>query len=283
MSAVKLASEHTIRIMLGHGAEPKLSDCEGWTALHWVGFTGSFPAAKILLRAGAEIDAPNTERTTPLLLAAKHINTDVAQALLEHGADTECADHEGRTPLLLAAKNRANTPVQILLNTGTEPHHRDTSGTSVDVINESGSTPLFSAVLGCDTRITALLLRFGADLQHPQYTTTPLMLAIERNSELALHDLLEADADPHHPAPVRPTFHALAHQRLKLLKHRFAHGADLEARNEQHETLLNAAGNRHAPYIEKLIAIAADRHARDDEDRDVVAYLWAHQNATPLP
>ena len=128
MSAVTLASEHTIRIMLGHGAEPKLSDREGWTALHWVGFTGSFPAAKILLRADVEIDARNTERATPLLLAAKHINTDVAQALLEHGADTESADHEGRTPLLLAAKNRANTLVQILLSAGADSHHHDTSG-----------------------------------------------------------------------------------------------------------------------------------------------------------
>ena len=72
-----------MRILLRHGADVRLRNADGWTALH------------VAVRANC----------------AEHMH-----ALLDHGADVwRTASHNGRTPLHTAALDRCDQAVDILL------------------------------------------------------------------------------------------------------------------------------------------------------------------------
>src|SRR5688572_14927452 len=59
----------------------------GWTALHHAAFEGHERMAGMLLGAGAQIDAADSDGVTPLMLAANMGKKDCARLLLERGAD----------------------------------------------------------------------------------------------------------------------------------------------------------------------------------------------------
>ena len=77
-------------LVLRFGADPKLVDAEGKTALHYAAAAGNLAVVQFLVRMGAEVDATNPSRgsrSTPLAMALAAGRTRVADYLLEHGAD----------------------------------------------------------------------------------------------------------------------------------------------------------------------------------------------------
>lgn len=58
-----------------------------WSALHYAAASGSLKAVKILLDAGADINAKSANGTTPLMMAARENKEEVARFLLSKGAD----------------------------------------------------------------------------------------------------------------------------------------------------------------------------------------------------
>jgi ankyrin repeat protein len=60
----------------------------GSTALHHAAWRGHADVVKLLLQAGADVNAKTRSNSeTPLHLAAMHGHTDVIQLLLQAGAD----------------------------------------------------------------------------------------------------------------------------------------------------------------------------------------------------
>lgn len=58
-----------------------------WSALHYAAASGSLKAVKMLLEAGADINAKSGNGTTPLMMAARENKEEVARFLLAKGAD----------------------------------------------------------------------------------------------------------------------------------------------------------------------------------------------------
>jgi len=59
---------------------------------------------KLLLKAGANVNFSDFDKSTPLHEAVKFCNRDIAKELVKHGADIYAADNDGRTPLSIALK-----------------------------------------------------------------------------------------------------------------------------------------------------------------------------------
>ncbi len=80
---------------------------DGYTALHFAAFFGKAEAARILLEAGAEVNAvaDNEMRVQPLHSAAASRHLEVCRLLLAAGADVNARQVGGFAPLHAAARN----------------------------------------------------------------------------------------------------------------------------------------------------------------------------------
>ena len=54
--------------------------------------TGAWPAAKILVEEGAEVNARNSEMETPLIWAIRNQDISTVEMLIKHGADVQAMD-----------------------------------------------------------------------------------------------------------------------------------------------------------------------------------------------
>lgn len=80
------------------------TDEDGETLLHVACSGGSLDMVKLLIAAGANIEAQTAAGTTPLLSACFCNNFDIVQYLVEQGASIHVCDARGRTPYDVAHK-----------------------------------------------------------------------------------------------------------------------------------------------------------------------------------
>ena len=82
------ADTRIAELLLNHGADVRIADSHGMTALHWASFKAKQPQlVELLIRSGADPDAVAHEGLTPLHYAAI-LGFDLnAKALLNAGAD----------------------------------------------------------------------------------------------------------------------------------------------------------------------------------------------------
>jgi ankyrin repeat protein len=176
----------------------------GLTPLLFAARQGCVDCARVLLKAGADINATNPNGFSAILLAIINSHYDVAAFLLEQGADANIADEVGRTPLYAAVDMHtlpdSNLPwpselnnqltsldlIQALLAHGANVNaqlkkqqpYRSKVDRGADTMLGTGATPLLRAAKAGDTEVVKVLLAKGAD---PKLTTkfgmTPIMAA----------------------------------------------------------------------------------------------------------
>ena len=106
--AVHSGDENAVRDALDRGADVNVARKEnGDTALHVVAYYGNVGIARILLAAGAGVDAKNNVGDTPLhVTAGAGLNwygqQDVARLILETDVDIDATNRLGVTPLFQA-------------------------------------------------------------------------------------------------------------------------------------------------------------------------------------
>jgi ankyrin repeat protein len=122
---------------------------DGFTALHFACFFAQPEAARLLIEAGAAVDAvaANPTRVMPLHSAASARNLEAARFLLEHGAPVNARQQAGWVPIHAAAQNGDRPMVELLLK-----HHADPKLT-----NDDGKTAAMVAREKSHEQIAALL------------------------------------------------------------------------------------------------------------------------------
>ena len=117
MAAIDL---DVVRLLIEKGADANAEDKYKRTPLHLAAMSGHLEVVRLLTGKGADATAEDTNKRTPLLLAAKNGHLDVVGLLIEKGADVAAKDKHRRTPLLLAAENSHLEVVRLLIEEGAD-------------------------------------------------------------------------------------------------------------------------------------------------------------------
>jgi ankyrin repeat protein len=193
-------------------SEPRVKEMQmgGFTALLYAVRENCLDCVKRLLDAGADINKPDPDNISPLVLALLNMRFDIAKFLVEQGADVNQWDHWGRTPLYMAADTNI-VPVsqrgdpkpvmetvsglevaRMLLERGANPDYalklaplpREIAydrANDYPVMN-AGSTPLQRAAYGADVDMMHLLLEHGADYRLGNFMGVTPLIALTTNS-----------------------------------------------------------------------------------------------------
>ena len=104
------------------------------TALVYSAKKGHIDCLRVLLDAGADVNAKNEDGNTSLIYSAKKGHTDCLSALLDAGADVNAKDKNGVTSLMYSARNGHSDCLRALLDAEADVNAKDNFGkTSLDV------------------------------------------------------------------------------------------------------------------------------------------------------
>ena len=175
-------------------------------------------ACKMLLEAGADVNAQNRQGQTALMMAGRHGCTAAVEMLLDAGADPSLEDHDGKTALdhlhddtperigelLQQAAAGAQGPsahkaLMDAISAGDPAAVQAALGRGADPNAQKGSPPLLAAVGSGNAEVVRLLVQAGADvnpIQREDAYVEPALVATARAGDVEiLRVLLEAGTD----------------------------------------------------------------------------------------
>jgi ankyrin repeat protein len=249
-----------------------------WPPLFYAARENSIDAARALIDAGAEVNATDTEGSTPLLIAILNAHYDMAAALLERGADPNQTDQTGTGPLYAVVDMHTMAPmvgrpspkpsgtleppdiVTLLLDKGANPNaalrrpafgkHHDLAG---DASMGEGTTPLMRAARTGDVEVMRILLARGANpaARRKDLATAIHLAATGRGGGL--------------PTGPRTIPGASNLEAVKMLAEA---GLDVNAFNGNGQTPLHVAAQRgQDEMVTALIDLGAELTLRDKQKR----------------
>lgn len=211
----RIKNPEILKLLLAAGTDVRHANESGWTPLHSqciVECLSACPCSghteehireiirlhdlqlaegvRILLAAGADVEARTEKGWTPLMAAVHAGHMEAARELLNAGADPNAADAEGKTPLIEAAEGKKES-VRLLLGAGATPIGKD---------NAAAQKVLMEAVQRAKPLVIANLHEAGMDVNfRDEKGVSPLEYAIQTGKEKTVKALLEAGADPNVP------------------------------------------------------------------------------------
>jgi uncharacterized protein len=135
------ATGQLLEILKNHPERANDVSLDGFTALGFAAYFGQSEAARLLLQAGADpnLRSQNALSVMPLHSALSACHFDVARILIEAGADINAQGGEGYTPLHYAADRGEADIAELLLAKGAQTDLRDAHGrTAAELGDEAG-------------------------------------------------------------------------------------------------------------------------------------------------
>ncbi|CAB0031372.1 unnamed protein product [Trichogramma brassicae] len=173
--ALVYARRDMLRLLLRNGADPRLTNAVGNTALHVLcqGYDDDDQSANVVFSKingegvdswTRQVDARDNEGNTPLHLALRHSHEKLAEFLLSHGADPNLANGNGSTPLHIICQRGSFVFDDNSMETFFEICERVDRRLLLDSQDKRGRTPLQWAVASLLPEAVDVLLDHGADL-----------------------------------------------------------------------------------------------------------------------
>ncbi|CAH0392727.1 unnamed protein product [Bemisia tabaci] len=247
-------------------SETKVDIGSNITPLYWAASCRADDVAKILIEAGADVNAQSSLKYTPLHNAAQSGSMPTLQMLLKANANVNVKSTEtGRTPLHLAAQNGETKAVEALLNI---------EGIEINPVANGGDTPLMLAILKNHLDIVKLLIGKGTHIDdlggHP-YFHTPLQEAFLHDKGNIAEWLIKNGADVKAKgccaASFKPLHEAVENEWVGVVEC-LAPKMNVNSRSSSGGTpLLKAVLQGHRRIVEILLQNGANPNKTDDKNR----------------
>jgi uncharacterized protein len=257
---------------------PKSLDSGGFTPLLYAARENCMACVDVLLKNRADINLPDPDGVSPLIVAILNANWEIAKKLIDAGADVNQWDIYGETPLFMAIglytrldggkgsidplnQTTGISIVRLLLERGANTNMQlffqpaNLSGPT----NIRGTTPLIRAANSADLEMVKLLLEHGADatLQLADRQTVIHAVLAGRAAEQQALELIrifrKAGADVNaialvnHREEVRggTALHLAVRKRFKeVIKELASYGIDMNAKDQDGLTALDYTQSR---------------------------------------
>jgi ankyrin repeat protein/mono/diheme cytochrome c family protein len=264
----------SMKRLLTAGADVNARNRFRSTPLHWA----VHDAAKVtlLVARGAEVNAKQIEGRTPLFLAASMGSSQqTVRLLIDHGADPALATANGQTPLMAAAARGNLELLQLLVDRKVD----------INAKNSAGETALMFAASSGNARAVTFLLERGADARvRSKRNETALGNASTTGVEESVRQLLQHGAEVNvqnirgfSPLMLAANSDSIPAGVVKLL---LANGADPGYTADYDETALDLAAKRGETAVTRLLAAATPRKTTAAPASSV---LSAGAPGTPVP
>src|SRR5579863_6828081 len=115
VEAARTQDAKTVRTLVSQKVDVNARSSDGSTALLWLAHWNDVDTADLLLQAGAEANAANEFRMTPLSQACTNGSAGLVRLLLKSGAKPNLAIATGETPLMTCAKSGNVEAVRTLI------------------------------------------------------------------------------------------------------------------------------------------------------------------------
>ena len=263
MLAARAGQPDALKVLLNAGARIDASETwNGQTALMWAAAEGHVPIVRLLIDRGADIHARSNGGATALLFATRQGSVGSVRGLLAAGADVNVQRPDGATSLLVAVINGHEDLVDLLLEEGADPNIEGGSTRLTVQGVRAEPMPLEFRKLGYSESENEEVIRgniFGRPLQ------------------AAVHV-----ANWH----ISDQFISVNLDRLRVIRALLAHGADVNGRNTMEEPRWSGAR-----YRRHLTGGTAFLYAAKVADVEVMRLLLEHgadptlssaDNITPL-
>jgi ankyrin repeat protein len=190
-----------VRLLLDAGANVDARDSESRTALMLAAAAGQGAIVQTLLGANANIEAKSNNGRTAIAHAAEQGQGEIIRLLAEAGARIDSRDHAGWTPLMIGLREKT-THLTLWRTRVVEALWA--SGVDIEEPDEDGRTPLIWAARSCDSQVVLLFLQWGARVNTSDNDgRTPLHHAIAaartnppcRDFRSSINALVSAGAD----------------------------------------------------------------------------------------
>ena len=262
-NACEKGSKFRVRMLLFNGADIQAKDTFKRSPLHKAVAGYHAEITRILLESGANVDAKDFRGYTPLHQAAasvyKPCSIDIMRNLLEFKVNPSLTDNFGKTPLHVAAST---------------PHHvvpglmkmLTNAGANTECEDKFLDKPLHYATQANSLQNIAALLAAGADINSKNLKhQTALHIAVEKQHDSAVESLIRARADVNNVDVcwTSPLDMATRLGNVNLVKTLIAAGANMEPEiTLLHQPLHTAVMYDKPEVVQVLLELGSDPNPR---------------------
>jgi len=184
--AVENANLEIVRVLLRAGADVNATNETGGTPLMFLRDNATVDLVRELLSAGVKVNARDESGGTALMNAASQNKYEVVKELIEAGAKFDLHDTEGRTALMFAATNEDSRIAKLLIDAGADINETD----------HDGKAALSMAAEQGDPETVKILISFNANVNARDNNGWSALMYVAGTNDLeSARALLNAGAD----------------------------------------------------------------------------------------